>query len=90
MDKIGGKTLQEIQDMPRSKMLGHMRKHVDHRWGRDKGAIVYEVTFTHTDTMSVDIKADSKEEAKELLPTMIGGSVDVNFVSAELVELKDG
>ena len=33
-DLIGGKTLQEIQDMPMSEMRAHMRKHSDPHWGR--------------------------------------------------------
>lgn len=77
MELIGGKTLQEIQDLPLSEMHSHMREHVDPKWqswsDADGKIKVYNVTveLTTSENKKFKIEAHSEEEADELAETHI-------------------
>ena len=71
MELIGGKTLQEIQDLPLSQMHKHMRQYVDPKWqswsdtdGKIKSYHVL-VSLMTTEQKEFDITAHSEEEADE-------------------------
>jgi len=72
MKKIGGLTLQAIQDLPLSKMHQHMRKHVDPKWqawSKTDGKLkTYDVTveLTTSDMKLFKVEAHSDEEAQDL------------------------
>ena len=79
MESIGGKTLQEIQDLPWSEMRCHMREHVDPKWqswsdtdGKIRAYNVkVELILTTSENQRFQIQAHSKEEADELAETHI-------------------
>lgn len=66
---IGGKTLTEIWEMPRTESLKHMRTYVNPKWGMDicegekryKVYVEWETKETFNDTITLD--AGSEEEA---------------------------
>lgn len=76
MTKVGGKTIQEIQDMPMSKRHEHMRKHVNKNWGKDaptKGFLKFEVVAVLETTTEEEVafvvdaidKDDATTKARE-------------------------
>ncbi len=59
MKKIGGKTLQEIQDMPMSKRHAHMRKYVSPDWAREKQPEGKEAKYRIT--VNLTVRAEEEE-----------------------------
>ena len=76
MDKIGGKTLQEIQDLPLSEMHNHLREYVDPKWGKPKGVEgpyrVFEIAAHLTTWERFKVKANSYDQAVEKAEQYIG------------------
>ncbi len=68
---VGGKTLQEIQEMPMSKRHAHMRRYVCKDWGRDIPAKTNEkkwdvdVTLISNENECFEVWASNEEEALE-------------------------
>ena len=93
MELIGGKTLQEIQDLPLSDIHRHMREHVDPKWqswsDTDGKIKVYNVIveLTTSENQRFQIQAHSKEEADELAETHIKDNFE--FDDYEIMELEE-
>ena len=93
MELIGGKTLQEIQDLPWSEVRCYMREHVDPKWqswsdtdGKIRAYNV-EVELTTSENQRFQIQAHSKEEADELAETHIQDNFE--FDDYEITELEE-
>ena len=92
---IGGKTLQEIQDLPLSEMHEHMQEHVDPKWqkwsatdGKIKNYYV-QVTLTTSGEEEFHVNAHSEEEAEEKANTYIGENYNYDNYEIEHLEVED-
>lgn len=69
MTKYGGLTLQEIQQLPRSKMIQHMREHVDKDFLKEEYVSShkrkFEIEALLINAENFDIYAESYSEALE-------------------------
>lgn len=68
MSKLyGGLTLQQIQDLPRNKMIRHIQEYVDpHFKSEAQTKREFEVEYSYVEADSIVVYADSEEEAEEL------------------------
>ena len=96
---IGGKTLKEIWDMPRSESIIHMKQHVHPLWGeqkRDKEPkdklfdVEVEWSRHESGTKTYEVVAEDEEEAKSIARDKFSDEAEwedeIEFINVEEVK----